>query len=83
MPGRMRLFMFLIGLFLLVFIIELVRRKKIREEYSFLWLLSGVVICIVSLWYEAIVWITKIVGAVYPPSILFFLGLIFLASFLT
>ena len=79
MPFRMRLFTFAIGISLFIFIIELVRRRKISEEYSLLWLLSGGIICLLSLWYEAITWITKIVGAVYAPSILFFFGLIFLA----
>lgn len=79
MTLRMRLFTFAIGASLFILIIELVRRKKIREEYSFLWLLSGAIICILSLWYEALSWITKIVGAAYAPSILFFFGLIFLA----
>jgi hypothetical protein len=50
-----------------------------REEYSFLWLLSGILICVVSVSYEAVVWLTKLVGAVYGPSMLFFCGLIFLA----
>lgn len=79
MPLRMKLFTFLIGISLFILIIELVRRRKIKEEYSLLWLLSGVIICLLSVWYEAIAWITKIVGAVYAPSILFFFGLIFLA----
>lgn len=79
MPIRMRLFTFAVGFSLFIFIIELVRRRKIKEEYSLLWLLSGVIICLLSLWHEAVVWITKIVGAVYAPSILFFFGLIFLA----
>ena len=79
MPIRMRIFTFVIGFLLFVLIIELVRRRKMREEYSLLWLLSGVVICVLSAWYEAIEWLTKLVGAVYPPSMLFFFGLLFLA----
>jgi len=79
MPLRMRLFTFAIGIFLFIFIIELVRRRKMKEEYSLLWLLSGVIICVLSIWYEALIWLTNIVGAVYPPSVLFFFGLVFLA----
>lgn len=75
----MQLFTLIIGFSLFVIIIELVRRRKMREEYSLLWLLSGAVICILSLWYDALAWITRLVGAVYPPSTLFFFGLIFLA----
>jgi hypothetical protein len=80
MPPRIQLFTFLIGLALFVTIIELVRRRKMREEYSLLWILSGIVICVLSLWYDALVWITRLVGAVYAPSTLFFFGLIFLAA---
>ena len=79
MPVRIKVFTFLIGISLFIFIIDLVRRRKMREEYSFLWLLSGIIICILSLWYEAVVWISNMVGAVYAPSVLFLLGLIFLA----
>ena len=79
MPIKIRLLTFAIGLFLFIFIVELVRRRKMREEYSLLWLLSGAIICILSLWHEALVWLTRLIGAVYPPSTLFFFGLIFLA----
>lgn len=79
MPIKMRIFSFLVGLSLFILIIELVRRRKMKEEYSFLWLLSGVLICAVSVSYEIIAWITKLVGAVYGPSMLLFFGLLFLA----
>jgi len=79
MPIRARLITFAIGIVLFILIIELVRRKKMREEYSLLWLLSGAIICLLSLWYKITAWLTQLVGAVYPPSILFFFGLIFLA----
>lgn len=79
MPIRMRIFSFLVGLSLFILIIELVRRRKMKEEYSFIWLLSGVLICVISVSYEVIAWITPLVGAVYGPSMLFFFGLIFLA----
>lgn len=79
MPIKMRLFTFIIGFVLFMLIIELVRRRKMREEYSLLWLVSGIGICVLSVWYEAVTWITRMVGAVYPPSILFFFGLLFLA----
>lgn len=79
MPIRARLVTFAIAVALFVLIVELVRRRKMREEYSLLWLLSGAVICVLSLWYKITAWLTHLVGAVYPPSILFFFGLIFLA----
>ena len=79
MPIRLKFFTFIIGISLFIFIIELVRRRKMREEYSLFWLLSGLLICVLSVWYEAIVWIAAVIGSAYPPSVLFFFGLVFLA----
>lgn len=78
MPLRQKSFAIIISLFLLIFIIELVRRKKLREEYSWLWLLTGTIILILALWYNLLQWITHLIGASLPTSTLFFLGLVFL-----
>ena len=78
MPLRQKSFAIIISLLLLVFIIELVRRKKLREEYSWLWLLTGIIILILALWYDLLQWITHLIGASLPTSTLFFLGLVFL-----
>ncbi len=63
---------------LLVLIIELVRRRKLREEYSWLWLLTGVGLLVLAVWYRLLLKITNIIGAVLPISTLFFFGLFFL-----
>jgi len=78
MPLRQKTFAIIISLLLLVFIIELVRRKKLREEYSWLWLLTGTAILILALWYDLLQWITHLIGAGLATSTLFFLGLVFL-----
>jgi len=63
---------------LLLLILELVRRRKLREEYSWLWLLTATIIMILSLRYDLLLTMTRLVGAVVPVSTLFFFGLIFL-----
>ena len=78
MPLQQKIFAVIISLSLLVFIIELVRRKKLREEYSWLWLLTGTMILILALWYDLLQWITYLIGAGLPTSTLFFMGLVFL-----
>ena len=78
MPIKQKIFAIVISLFLLFFIIELVRRKKLREEYSWLWLLTGSIILILALWYDLLQGITRLIGASLPTSTLFFLGLFFL-----
>ncbi len=78
MPLRQQLVAVFISVVILGVIIELVRRRKLREEYSWLWLLTGTVLLVLSVWYELLVMITNLIGAVLPTSTLFFFGLIFL-----
>jgi hypothetical protein len=78
MPLQQKIFAIIVSVALLVFIIELVRRKKLREEYSWLWLLTGAIILILALWYDLLQWVTQLIGAALPTSTLFFLGLVFL-----
>lgn len=78
MPLQQKIFAIIISLTLLIFIVELVRRRKLREEYSWLWLLTGAVILILALWYDLLQGITYLIGAGLPTSTLFFLGLVFL-----
>ena len=78
MPLQQKIFAIIVSVALLVFIIELVRRKRLREEYSWLWLLTGVIILILALWYDLLQWVTQLTGAALPTSTLFFLGLVFL-----
>ena len=78
MPLQQKFFAIIISLFLMVFIIELVRRKKLREEYSWLWLLTGTIILLLALWYDLLQWMTSLIGAGLPTSTLFFLGMVFL-----
>lgn len=62
--------------FLLV-VLELVRRQKLREQYSLLWILFSLVLVIVSLNVSFIEWIADRFGVKYAPAILFLFGLLF------
>jgi len=59
-------------------IVQLVKKGKLREEYSWLWILTGIVLIIIVLWYDLLLFITKITGAVLPTTTLFVFGIIFL-----
>lgn len=78
MIPRQKLAAILLAIGLIVFIFELVRRKKLREEYSWLWMLTGAVILILAVWYDLLFLITRLIGAVLPTSTIFFFGLFFL-----
>ena len=69
-----------VGLALLV--LELVRRRRLSEEYSFLWLVSSAVIAVLGFTTPLLVWITRLLGIVLVSSTVFAAGLAFLTAML-
>ena len=63
---------------LLLYILEMVRRRKLREEYSILWLAGSVVILVLSLKQDWLVGLARAAGIAYPPSFLFLVGILFI-----
>jgi hypothetical protein len=59
---------------LLLIVLELVRRRRLKEEYSLLWLLTAVVLLALSLWRSSLDLIAKLMGIFYPPTALFVVG---------
>lgn len=61
----------------LIFVLELVRRRKLREEYSLLWLGTAFVMLVVAAWRDLLHGMAEFVGIVYPPNLLFLLAALF------
>jgi hypothetical protein len=78
MPLNQKIFASLLALLFLIIVIDLARRKKLRVEYSILWSLIAVVIAVLVFWYDSLVLITRMIGAVLPTTTLFIFGLMFL-----
>ncbi len=78
MPLRQKALAILLSIGLIILIFELVRRKKLREEYSWLWMLSGVVIFVLATWHSLLLSITRLLGIALPASTIFLLGVFFL-----
>jgi hypothetical protein len=70
------------SLALLVFIVELVRRRRLKEEYSVLWVLTAVALLLLAVWGGLLRDITSGVGAISQASTLYFFGLIFVVFML-
>lgn len=62
----------------LLFVLELVRRRKLREEYSWLWLLTAIVYLVVTLWSGLGDWVTDTIGTNNVPIAFAFIGLQFM-----
>jgi hypothetical protein len=62
----------------LFLVLELIRRGRLKERYSLLWLLSGSVLLILSVSRGLLATLSKLVGIYYPPSLLFLIAFVFL-----
>jgi len=59
------------SIILLLFTFELIRKGRLREEYSILWIFTGLIIFIISLWPEFFLsrFIPKITGLFYLSAV--------------
>jgi hypothetical protein len=80
MTPTQRLFAVTTSVATLIGIIELVRRRRLKEEYSWLWILTTMGMLVLSAWYGLIEWISHLIGAVTPTTTLFLFGLLFLLA---
>lgn len=78
MTTQLKILSAFIGVSLFIYIIELVRRKKLREEYAWVWLLTGLMIVVLAVWYDLLLYVSGLMGGVLPSALLFFFGLLFL-----
>jgi hypothetical protein len=66
------------SLILVLVVFELIRSRRLRERYALLWLLTGIVLVILSAWRGGLNTIAGWFGVKgYPPAVLFAVGLLF------
>ena len=66
----------------LLLVLELVRRRHLREEYALLWLATGAVLLLLSLSRPLLDTLAELTGIFYPPSALFLVALLFVLAIL-
>jgi hypothetical protein len=55
-------------------VLELVRARKLMEQYSLLWIFTAVILLLLSCWRGLLDRLALLVGIHYPPSALFLVG---------
>ena len=66
------------SLVLVLVVFELIRSRRLRERYALLWLVTGVVLVVLSAWRGGLNTIAAWLGVRgYPPAVLFAVGLLF------
>jgi hypothetical protein len=68
------------ALVLMLGVLEMVRRRRLREEYSLLWLMTAVVVLVIASSRGILAWLAGAMGIAYPPSALLVIGLGFLSA---
>jgi hypothetical protein len=67
---RIQIVSLAVSVLLLLVVLELVRRKKLTEEYSFIWILGALALLAVSVKRQVIDTTARWLGVYYPPIIL-------------
>lgn len=77
-PLKVTLVAVVVSLVLVAIVFELIRSRRLRERYALLWLLTGLVLLVLSAWRGGLNTIAGWVGVRgYPPAVLFAVGLLF------
>lgn len=75
--GRVDLVAVVASAILLGYIVESVRRRRLREEYSILWLATATIILLLSLIRPALNLLARAMGIISPVNALFVVGFAF------
>lgn len=78
MMDRINLIAIFGSIFLLLIILELVRRRYLSERYSLVWILTGIAFLILSIKIDLLRSLSKFLGFSLPSNALFFFGILFL-----
>jgi hypothetical protein len=82
-PVRISIAASLASILLLVIVLELIRGRRLKERYALLWLATGVVLLVLSVWRGGLNTIASWVGVgTYPPAILFAAAIMFVIAVL-
>lgn len=62
---------------LVLLVLELVRRRKLSEEYSFVWVAATLVMAVLGISIPLLQTLTRALGILYESSLVFAAGLVF------
>jgi hypothetical protein len=67
----------LASVIIILLILSLIRQRRLREEYSIMWIVGSLVLILFSIWRGLLDIIARMVGVVYAPAILLLIGIFF------
>ncbi len=82
MTVHQKIFAVIMAIIVFIAIIELLRRRRLKEEYSWLWLVTALTMTVLVLSYKLLLFITHLIGAVAATTTLFIFANLFLLAVL-
>ncbi len=77
-PVRISIAALVASVVLILVVLELIRGRRLKERYALLWLVTGVVLLVLSAWRDGLNTIAGWLGVSgYPPAILFAAAILF------
>ncbi|MES2565280.1 MAG: DUF2304 domain-containing protein [Bacteroidota bacterium] len=81
-PYRLQITAIVIALIFMFFVFRLITKGKLREEYSFIWIICTVLLLLFSFWRNGLDIIAKLLGVFYAPSLIFLAAIFAIVLFL-
>jgi len=61
----------IVSIIFLVFVLQQVRKKRLSEAYSLLWIFTGVILIVIAAFPSLLEFVSSLIGIQYPPATLF------------
>jgi hypothetical protein len=65
----------IVAIVMLAFVIELLRRRRLRERHAIWWLIATVLALLAGLFPGALQWVASLAGVVIPANLVFFVSI--------
>lgn len=76
--SKIQVISLIISLVLVVVIFQLIRKRKLKEQYSLLWFLTVVIMLVLALWEGLLFRISDLMGIEVASNALFMLAILFM-----
>ena len=82
-PFKVTIIASFVAAVILGIVFELIRRRRLRERYALIWVVTGVVLLVLALWRRGLNTVAGWMGVkTYPPSVFFAAILLFVLALL-
>jgi hypothetical protein len=73
---RTQIMIIVVSVLLLAIVLNMVRKRQVREQYSLLWIAGCIVLLLSAVFIRRVDALSRIVGIFYPPAFLFLIAIL-------